>query len=345
MTPSFFIRLCDGKIILWDYILHSQYELDIKHFRRILELTKGAQLKDDPIDTTIKQSRILEHTEGDEWGWDILSRIFHKGTQIRLDSSVEIPIHDSYAGYIEYCKSILDSVPDFFPKREGKTIQLPPPDLSTIRNANLIETLLDRATTRNFNAEPLTLEQMSAAMWTCFGAIHGKTRNDLETLGMMPIGLRKTSPSGGSIHPSEAYIVALRVIGLEKGIYHYRPDEHAITKISEFEDKDKLGSLLANQHFANDVAYGVFITSRFDKMWWKYKHSRAYRVALLDIGCLIQTFQLVNTAMGVASWPTGYFIDSEINKLLDVNEERESVMFFLGAGRGSGPIAAELLSK
>ncbi|MGD7409563.1 nitroreductase family protein, partial [Ralstonia pseudosolanacearum] len=107
---------------------------------------------------------------------------------------------------------------------------------------------------------------------------------------------------------------------------------------------EQLGPLLCAQNFANDLSYGVFVTSRFDKMWWKYPHSRAYRVALLDIGCLTQTFPLVCTAKGIQSWPTGYFIDHEINPLLDLDTNVESVMFFLGAGKGDGAVARAALS-
>ncbi|WP_082717418.1 MULTISPECIES: nitroreductase family protein [Burkholderia] len=87
------------------------------------------------------------------------------------------------------------------------------------------------------------------------------------------------------------------------------------------------------------------VWSRFDKMWWKYPHSRAYRVALLDMGCLAQTFQLVTTGLGLKSWLTGYFLDREINRLLAVDEINESVLFFVGAGEGADtPFAPEVLT-
>lgn len=136
----------------------------------------------------------------------------------------------------------------------------------------------------------------------------------------------------------------MKVKGLAPGIYHYRSHSHELSLICDDFDDAQLGSFLCGQNCANDLSYGVFITSRFDKMWWKYPHSRAYRVALLDIGCLTQTFQLVCESQGIQSWPTGYFVDHEINKLLQLDTDKESVMFFLGAGRGAGPVAREVLS-
>ena len=143
------------------------------------------------------------------------------------------------------------------------------------------------------------------------------------------------------MQPSEAYLVALNVEGLAAGVYHYRSFSHQLTLVNPHIDGETIGSLLCAQMFARNLAFGVFVTSRFDKMWWKYPHSRAYRVALLDVGCLAQTFQLVATALGMSSWLTGYFLDREVNKLLLVDEVQESVLFFLGAGTGNGSAFAE----
>ncbi|MFL9960041.1 SagB/ThcOx family dehydrogenase [Paraburkholderia sediminicola] len=179
--------------------------------------------------------------------------------------------------------------------------------------------------------------------WT-FGAVHGDTRQDMQEAGLLPVGYRRTSPSGGSLQPSAAYLVALNVEGLTAGIYHYRAFSHQLTLVTHDVNGETIGRLLCAKMFARDLAFGVFVTSCFDKMWGKYPHSRAYRVALLDVGCLAQTFQLVTTGLGMDSWLTGYFLDREINKLLAVDEMRESVLFFLGAGIGNGtPFAPEAL--
>ncbi|WP_454738973.1 SagB family peptide dehydrogenase [Cupriavidus necator] len=133
------------------------------------------------------------------------------------------------------------------------------------------------------------MDEVATALWATFGAVHGDTRRDLEELGLMPVGYRRTSPSGGSLHPSEAYLVAMNVDGINPGVYHYRSHKHELSVIHDSFEKALLGRLLCAQTFANDLSFGVFVTSRFDKLWWKYPHSRAYRVALLDIGCLAQT--------------------------------------------------------
>jgi len=208
---------------------------------------------------------------------------------------------------------------------------------------SLQSVLLRRQTCRAFVGGSIDIELVSDALYTTFGAVHGNERSDLKSLGLLPVGYRRTSPSGGGLHPSEPYLVALRVDGLEPGIYHYSSDRHRLTPVRGAIEQGQLGHLLCGQNFCEEMAYGIFITSDFSKLWWKYPHSRAYRVALLDIGCLAQTFQLVCTAQGTQSWLTGYFRDHQINHLLKLNEGKSSVMFFLGAGIGDGPISPDML--
>ncbi|BET12452.1 hypothetical protein THI4931_34940 [Pandoraea sputorum] len=64
----------------------------------------------------------------------------------------------------------------------------------------------------------------------------------------------------------------------------------------------------------------------------------------MDVGCLVQTFQLVSTALRIQSWPTGYFIDVDVNTLLGIDGVSESALFFLGAGYGEGPVARDAIA-
>lgn len=106
--------------------------------------------------------------------------------------------------------------------------------------------------------------------------------------------------------------------------------------IREFTNRHALGDLLVGQHFASDLAFGIFLTSRFDKMWWKYPHSRAYRVSLLEIGHLSQTFQLAATGMGLRTWLSAAFKDSEVAHLLHLDNPNEQPILFVGAGQSNG---------
>lgn len=204
MADSFFVRVIDGKIILWDYKQHAQYEVDLRHFERIVELTAGAELTNSPIDDVLSASGIFSNKEPSAWGWDCLSRIFHVGTQIGLQEGGEFPDKDGYQGYLDYCATIKDKIPEIHIERPGKIIALPAPDIDKLQIKTLSDVLFSRKTTRAFDAEWLDLIDVSTALWVTFGAVHGEDRADMEKLGLVPVGYRRTSPSGGSMHPSDA---------------------------------------------------------------------------------------------------------------------------------------------
>ena len=59
-------------------------------------------------------------------------------------------------------------------------------------------------------------------------------------------------------------------------------------------------------------------------------------MALLDIGHLSQTYQLVATALGLSTWITGAFKDSAVRKLLNIKRNSEQPIFFISAGISTG---------
>ncbi|AJP60099.1 hypothetical protein UC34_24355 [Pandoraea vervacti] len=340
MTPTLFIKILDGRLVLWDYQNHKQFLIRPEHASRLLELVAGFERRDDAIDKEITEADLLSNIDPQEWGWDCLSRIFHVGTQVPRKEHAPEP--RPYLEYIRHCASVADRIPENEILRPGPITPLPPPQAIVGRDFD--RTLRGRKTCRSFLNRSIPFQDVANTLWATFGAVHGGSRTDLEQFGMRPVGYRRTSPSGGSMQPSEPYLLAFNVGGLAPGIYHYRSLRHELSYIAAAPDMNMLCDILCGQTAANDLAYGVFVTSRFDKLWWKYPHSRAYRVALMDVGCLVQTFQLVSTALGIQTWPTGYFIDADANALLAVDGIKESVLFFLGAGYGDGPVARDALA-
>lgn len=337
-NPSrFFLELNDGKITLWDVIQQERYLLDDDHLHRIIAICKGDSLGASDIDQTIKSSGIFDSDQRlAQWKWDSLAFLFHFGTRITLKPGEALPDADIYEGYLDYCTAIAEHMPELEITREGQITALPAVAQVGMREADLWTTLKSRKTCRDFDSSPIGLTEFSEALYWSFGAVHGSVHEDLAAAGLIPAGYRRTSPSAGSLQATEIYVAALNVEGLAPGIYHYRSQRHELTHIGAHVEGEQIARLLGAQMFAKDVGFGIFFTSRFDKLWWKYPNSRAYRVALLDVGALLQTFLLVCTALGLKTWPTGHFFDDEINNLLGLDGVKECTLFFAGAGGGSG---------
>lgn len=352
LNPFLFFLIKSGSVVAWDYKNHQQYELEKEYFLRLLELSSDAS-EINPnftlMDSELEDAELISASfEDAKWEWDILSKIFHFGTKIReCDLSEELIENPEcfVAEHVALAKSALSTAPNFLTEKEGIITHLPMPDLSKINSIDFLQVLKNRKTSRSFDSVPISINTLSILLHVVFGDFHPE-QDDYTKYGFQQIGLRKTSPSAGGLHPSEAYVLAMNVEGLEGGVYHYQAHKHVLSLVEKEDVSLRLRKLLCGQYFAEQLSFGIFITSRFDKIWHKYPHSRAYRVALLDVGHLSQTFQLTATALGLNTWLSGVFMDLEVTNLLHIEDEAEQPLFFVGAGIGDNspldPVAKKM---
>lgn len=194
------------------------------------------------------------------------------------------------------------------------------------------DALLDtRATCRNYDTEanvPLaTFSQLMARVFGARGTAHPTPGFDV---------LKRTSPSGGALHPTECWLIVQRVEGLTPGLYRYRIDTHALEPVIPGIAPPQPGDAgthalgddaprawtaeelrafariaVAGQYWFADAPVLCVLAPRFHRNFWKYRnHAKAYRVAVLDVGHLSQTLQLCATQAGL-----GPFITSAINEV------------------------------
>src|SRR4030088_23598 len=105
----------------------------------------------------------------------------------------------------------------------GQKTPLPP---RVLPDSEFIQVLMSRKTHRIFSKQELTLKTVSQLL----SLVWGVTR--YSSSPMFGKLLHKTSPSAGARHPGEVYVMALRVKGLKKGLYHYHPGEHYLKMIN-----------------------------------------------------------------------------------------------------------------
>jgi SagB-type dehydrogenase family enzyme len=362
VNPDVFFKFHDGKFVVWNYRAHEQFELTLPYLQRLFAIgtaeSQPAALSTaapaappaapDPaqIDAELQAADLVSTSyPGAVWGWDSLSQIFHVGTNVRLAAGAELPRDDTSAAYIEHCKTMDADEPAVIPALDGEVFALPAPDVEGLKRLSLWDALLARETAREFTGEPIELGAVSNILWATFGAVHGPDRSDVGVFGVNSYGYRRTSPSGGSLQTAEPYLVNLTISGLPTGVYHYHSIEHRLTRIDGELPAADLGPLLAGQNFANDLGFAIFLVARFDKMWWKYPHSRSYRVALMDVGHLSQTFHLACTGYGLKTWLTAAFYDEEIARRLRLDATRQAVLLMVGAGTGDGKAISPALRK
>jgi len=188
-----------------------------------------------------------------------------------------------------------------------------------------------RRTWRKFGREPVPLNALAQTLELTFG-IQGWV--DVPDLGRAAI---KTSPSGGSLHPIEAYVLVQRVQGLRKGIHHYNAERHELEWLRTGFAEKAVERSLGHQWWFAKGAFLVLMTAVFSRTRWKYDFPRVYRGILLEAGHLCQTFCLTATWLGLAPFCTFAHTDTQWENWLGIDGIHESVLYVAGAGTRPGP--------
>jgi len=217
--------------------------------------------------------------------------------------------------------------PQFKKTRDAAAVRLPAPEIPRDR---FFATLHARRTHREFASGKVSLENVSQLLRTTWGVQGYFESNEF---GKLPY---KTSPSGGARHPGEVYLVALKVKGLETGIYHYHARHHRLARLPTKANPRLASAYCADQSYFSGAAALFIMTAVFARTMWKYGRARAYRVVLLETGHLCQTFCLTATRLGLAPFSTAALVDSLIEKDLGLDGITESVLYVAGVGLIAG---------
>jgi SagB-type dehydrogenase family enzyme len=221
------------------------------------------------------------------------------------------------------------------PYPKALRVALPEPTAS----GEFAKVLVSRRTWRKFSAKPVTLDALSKILALTWGI---RKFVQVPKLGKIAV---KTSPSGGALHPIEAYVLARNVEKLPAGLYHYNGAGHRLELLKRGATSKQITKRLANQWWYGSAAFVVFMTAIFGRTQWKYDYARAYRAMLLEAGHLCQTFCLAATWLNLAPFCTLAFADSTIEKALGLDGVSESVVYVAGAGvRPENEEQAHLLS-
>lgn len=244
---------------------------------------------------------------------------------------------------------------------------LPPPQQQEPANAagegdlalprmprDAFDQLLDtRTTCRNYDPDAhLPLATFSQLMARVFGARgHGHPAPGFDVF-------KRTSPSGGALHPTECFLIVQRVEGVVPGLYRYRIDTHALEPVAPGIAPPQPGDIgtrawlagesrawsaqelrafariaVAGQDWFADAPVLCVLAPRFHRNFWKYRnHAKAYRVCVLDVGHLSQTLQLCATQAGLGPFVTGAINEVDLERAFGMTGYQQSPLAVVGFG-------------
>lgn len=262
-----------------------------------------------------------------ETHWRTLPAVSHRHARWSGVSTADTD-PNSYARSLSGLVERLGPPPEASPQRgdpERRTF-LPQGPSSAIT-----ELLRRRATCRNFDqSRPLALASAASLLQGVFGAQASVPVADAAEV------LKKLSPSGGGLHPTEAYVIALDVEGLAPGFWHYRSKDHALDPV-RLMPADELRAFalkaLAGQHWFADAPMLVVHACRFGRSFWKYRqHAKAYRAVILDVGHLSQTAYMLATELGLGAFVTAAINEPDLEQALGLDPMVEGPLAISGFG-------------
>ena len=253
------------------------------------------------------------------WKWGHEARFFHFATRdVPYEQDTEVQ-RDSLFRLMKE-----EPPPEPFKCLSGAAVPIPG-DFAGL-DTSLGEALLKRRTKRSFSRSKVPLEQFGHVLRWTWGKTHFAESGEIGPY------LLKTSPSGGARHSIEVYPLVARIADLAPGIYHYSVRDHALKLVRPDLDDEELTTFFAGQPWLANAAAVFVMTSRIARSDWKYRHSHALRVQLLDAGHLGQTFHLACTALGLAPFTLAGFDDTALEHALDIDGINEILLYAAAMG-------------
>jgi SagB-type dehydrogenase family enzyme len=197
-------------------------------------------------------------------------------------------------------------------------IELPPP--TTEGGMGLWEVIRRRRSRRAYSGTELRLEDLSQLLWATQGITKRREGHEF-----------RASPSAGALYPIETYIVANHVSGLEQGIWHYQVPDHHLALIRQGDYAVQTAAAALDQPMAMHAAAVFVWTAVLERSKWKYGQ-RAYRYIYLDAGHIGGQLHLAAEALGLGCCAIGALYDGEVNALVGVDAENETVVYLSVVG-------------
>jgi SagB-type dehydrogenase family enzyme len=197
---------------------------------------------------------------------------------------------------------------------------------SRIASTDLVEAIATRSSCRSFSNERLDLEELSFLLWATQGI-----RKQVNSATAY-----RTVPSAGCRHALETYVCALRISGLDQGVYRYLPVERQLLVVRRDPDlSEKLIAASFSQSFLGRAAATLVWTAVPYRMEWRY-HVASHKVIALDAGHVCQNLYLAVSAVGCGTCAIAAYHQERLDALLEVDGKEEFTVYLAPVGKKVG---------
>jgi SagB-type dehydrogenase family enzyme len=150
----------------------------------------------------------------------------------------------------------------------------------------------------------------------------------------------------GALYEVELYLVCGELGGLEAGVYHFGPAEFGLRKLRAGDYRGVLVDATGGEAAIAHAPLTIICTCTYWRNAWKYQ-ARTYRHFGWDNGTLLANLLAVATALGLPAQVVCGFVDEQVNRLIDVDTQREVAFSLVALGHTADfppPSPAEISS-
>ena len=193
-------------------------------------------------------------------------------------------------------------------------IALPSPSYKG--SVSVEEALKARRTHRSFQSRPLTLKQFSQILWGAYGVTDRKYGSFL-----------KTAPSAGALYPLDIYCVVGEggVETLTPGIYHFRPENHAIELVKQGDLRAEVARQALQQMWMAKAPLMLVITGEYNRSSIKYG-LRGATYTHIEAGHVGQNVFLQAEAIGLRAGIVGAFNNQQIIRAMGLSTSHDPLL-------------------
>jgi SagB-type dehydrogenase family enzyme len=190
-----------------------------------------------------------------------------------------------------------------FTPDDSEVIILPEPRYDS--EISLEESLLNRRSTRSYNDEPVTLQEVSQLLWA--------------SQGITDASGHRTAPSAVALYPLNIYVIAGNVPEIVDGVYIYDPDNHSLKRIKKGDFRDELATAAMGQASVRQGAVSFVVTVDYGIVMSRFG-DKGERFGTLEAGHAAQNLCLQATALALGLVTAGAIYDDQVADVLDLPE-------------------------
>jgi SagB-type dehydrogenase family enzyme len=139
----------------------------------------------------------------------------------------------------------------------------------------------------------------------------------------------------GALYEVELYLVCRSLPELEAGVYHFTPAEFGLRRLRSGDFRGLLAEASGGNERIARAPATIVCTGTYWRNAWKYQ-ARTYRHFGWDNGTILANLLALCSALELPAHAALGFVDSEVNRLLDLDTDREVAFSLVAIGSESG---------